>query len=794
MDLAQLRSVHVFPVRHHSPRSSAALRAFLDQTRPSLVLVEGPSDATALLDALVDPGTVPPVAILGYRIDGTPGSSLWPFATYSPEYVAVRWAAERGARAELIDVPIGMALAPYEGEPVGHEDLDDPGSMDGDEEDDGDGFPASAAGEVVEGEDETEDVPNIYQACAEARGFRSFEEFWEASFEAPAYDPGSFRDALLAYADLVRSEGDRLVHRARDAYMARQVLERIGPDLPAERIAVVVGAAHAAAFVAGDVDFALEDELPAPVPATATLIPYSFPRLAEQLGYGAGNRAPRYYQRAHDAGCDFQRATLEVLVEFTEHLRLRGFMASLSDTIEAYRLAVRLAEIRDKAGPGLDEVREATIATLCRGDATHVDGFLWPSVIGRSVGRVASQIGKTSLQEEFWREVGQRRLPATDAPESFTLKLTNETEVGTSVFLHRLRIADIPYASYLGTQRGSGRRTPQGATVDAQTFLAQVSEAWEVQWTPATDVALVEKIVLGSTLEQVVTRGLDERLAAAGGAGDAADVMLDAVLTSCPVTVSTSLRACDRLAANDDDLPSLARAASKVAYLASFGSSRSRSSIGDHVLLPLAQKSFDRAVLRVRGGCMGNDDAVAPAKSALRTLHELALSKSYLDGRAWLEVAREITDDLGVNPSCSGLCCGLLYLAQEIDETDVAALVGLRLGGASEPLPAAAFLDGFLEVNALVMVKSRPVVEALDAFLAAIDPARFRDCLPVLRRAFSRLGATERRYLLENVLAARRIADHAQAAQAVLAEQDRQRIEEMGEDLSKAMDDLDDLL
>ena len=99
---------------------------------------------------------------------------------------------------------------------------------------------------------------------------------------------------------------------------------------------------------------------------------------------------------AHDAGCDFKRATLEVLVEFTEHLRLRGFMASLADTIEAYRLALTLADIRGKAEPGLDELREATIATLCRGDATHVDGFLWPSVIGRHIGRVADRIARTT--------------------------------------------------------------------------------------------------------------------------------------------------------------------------------------------------------------------------------------------------------------------------------------------------------------------------------------------------------------------------------------------------------------
>ncbi|WP_437688185.1 DUF5682 family protein [Sorangium sp. So ce176] len=794
MDLDRLAAVHLFPVRHHSPRSSATLRAYLDEVRPKAIFVEGPSDATELLEALVDPKTVPPVAILGYRTDGTPASSLWPFAAYSPEYVAVKWAFEHGARVELIDVPVGMTLAPFEGATVGHDDAEDPGGHEregdaerGEDADEGGDGPASVE----------EPQESLYEACARARGFRSFEEFWEASFEAPRYEPRSFREALLAYADLARGDGERLVHRARDAYMARQILERMGADLAPREVAAVLGAAHAAAFAARDVDPALEARLPAPVPCAVTLIPFSFPRLSEQLGYGAGNRAPQYYQRAHDAGGDFRRATLEVLIDFTEHLRLRGFMASLADTIEAFRLAVALAELRGKAEPGLDEVREATIATMCRGDATHVDGFLWPAVIGRNVGRVGSRIGKNSLQEEFWREVRERRLPATDAPESFRLSLTNQVEVGTSVLLHRLRIAKIPYAAYAGTRRSgvaARRRGPAAQEVPADELLGQLSETWEAQWTPATDVALVEKIVLGDTLEQVATRLLEEDLAACHTTGEAADVLLNGVLASSARAVAAALRACDEFAAGDSDLPSLARACRAFAGLASFGSSRSLSSLGDGVIAPMLEKTFARAVLRVHGGCTGSDEAVAAAKEALRTLHDVALSQPIVDRGAWLDAARGLVDSEVVNPTASGLACGLLYLAQAIDDAEVARVVGLRLGGAAVPEAAASFLAGFLEVNALVLVKSRPVVEALDAFLRAIAPERFKDTLPVLRRAFAGLGATERRYLLENVLAARKLGDKARAAQAVLLEKDREKLKEMSEDLSQAMDDLDELL
>ncbi|WP_437791989.1 hypothetical protein [Sorangium sp. So ce693] len=51
-----------------------------------------------------------------------------------------------------------------------------------------------------------------------------------------------------------------------------------------------------------------------------------------------------------------------------------------------------------------------------------------------------------------------------------------------------------------------------------------------------------------------------------------------------------------------------------------------------------------------------------------------------------------------------------------------------------------------------------------------------------------------RRGLLENVLAARNLGDEARAAHAVLLEKDREKLKEMSDDLSLAMDDLDDPL
>lgn len=752
-------AVHLFPVRHHSPRATVVLRHVLERVDPDLVLVEGPADGDGMLPVLTDPDTVPPVALLAYRTDGTPGSTVWPFAAYSPEYVAVVWARAHGKVARFVDITSGQSLAEERGEraePAAEED-------------------------------------SLYAAVAERSGFRSFEEFWEASFEAPVYDETSFRAALMAFAEVVRHGGpEEARSRARDAVMLAAIARAIAEGTPPEKIVVVLGAAHAAALAAGDVDETLARRFAASVPTTVTVIPYSFPRLAEQTGYGAGNRAPFFHQRAHDAGGDYKRAALEVLVDFTDHLRLRGFSVSLADTIEAYRLACRLSDLRGKSGPGLDEVREATIATLCRGESAHVDGFLWSTVVGKGVGRVAKGVGKNSLQEEFWTAVAQFKLPKSDEVEAVALRLADAVHVDISVFLHRLRALDVPYAALTVQKRGPGA----SAEKSGLDTLSRVREGWQCQWTPSTEIALIEAIVLGESLGAATERVLRRRLDEAVRAADATQVLVDAVVTHALGAVHLALTACDRLAANDDELPSLGSACRALAGLVSYGSSRDHLGADDAVLGPLLQKTFARAALRLPFAARGSEEEAPAITEAMRVLHELSQTQPSVDKEGWTSAMREVAASFDALPRCAGTAAGLLLLSRQWQEAEVEAALRLRMSAVSEPRRTAEFLVGFLEVNALAIVKNPMVVGILDGYLQHLAPEAFRDAVPMLRRAFVELGKTERRYLVENVVAVRgHVGPEAAAvASRVVSEKDQAQLRAVSEELAAAMDDLDDLL
>ena len=95
-DKGEKKGPHVFGIRHLSPAGAYYVRRFLDEVSPELLLIEGPSDFTELIQDLGDPKVKPPVAVMAYTEELPIRTILYPFAVYSPEYQAICWAREHG--------------------------------------------------------------------------------------------------------------------------------------------------------------------------------------------------------------------------------------------------------------------------------------------------------------------------------------------------------------------------------------------------------------------------------------------------------------------------------------------------------------------------------------------------------------------------------------------------------------------------------------------------------------------------------------------------------------------------
>jgi hypothetical protein len=103
-------AVHVFGIRHHGPGSARSLERALERLAPDVVLIEGPPEADALIALAADDEMRPPVALLIYRPDVPRRAVYYPFAEFSPEWRAIRFAIGRGVPARFIDLPQGHQL------------------------------------------------------------------------------------------------------------------------------------------------------------------------------------------------------------------------------------------------------------------------------------------------------------------------------------------------------------------------------------------------------------------------------------------------------------------------------------------------------------------------------------------------------------------------------------------------------------------------------------------------------------------------------------------------------------
>ncbi len=700
----------IFPVRHHSPAASLQVARLIRERRPKAVLVEGPCDATRLIPLLLDPATEPPVAIYGYLPGGEGRAVYYPFCAYSPEYVALKAGQEVGARLLFCDVSVGHSFATRDEQTT-----------------------ESQYGEFA-------------SALAEAAGFDSFDELWETAFEQEAGP--QYIEVLTNFGGKARELSGRDARDdVRERHMAWTAQSLASDGIRPEEIMLVCGAAHAQR-IASILEAGAAAEAPKPEQdAEVTLIPYSYPRLSEQSGYGAGNRAPWFYQLVWEMQGDYATAARVSLSALAGRLRQQGLSASLAQTIDAYNLATVLAAMRDKPAPGVLEVAEAATACFGQGQPVAVDLPLRAVLIGDAVGKVTPKIGRTPLQVEFYETAGRLSVPILDSPRPVLLHMVEAKEAETSVFFHRLRVAAIPFAAQVESGLGGRGRA---VTQDPLEHLRRVREKWETQWSPATDARLVEQTARGSTLAEAVGRITGERLQQAARIDEGTEALLQIALCDLPDLFPQGMERCEELSADSSSFPALARSTYHLDGLLNYGAAR-RLPVAE--LGALAARLFTRAVLNLPSAAVCGDEAAQEVATTLTPLYELvgrgSPAAADLDG-FWFGVG-SVAEMEGAHPLIRGLSLVLLELGGKLEPGELATRLRFWLSRAADATANAHLVAGLFTLHRGTLVRNKPLISAVTDFLLELEIDQLGPLLPVLRRSLGNLSAAERSYLGETL-------------------------------------------
>jgi hypothetical protein len=716
--------IRYFGIRHHGPGSARRLVEALDEMRPAAVLIEGPSDASDLLPMLNDPAMQPPVALLAYATDDPARASFWPFATFSPEYQAARWAVRNGATLRFIDLPASWRLAPPP-------QPEAPAPSEGDEL-----ATISAEPETPLAQDATPGSPTLEQdpigALAAAGGYEDGESWWrDVVEENPQPGPifAAIADAMSALREAAAPpEG---FEAAREAHMRLEIAKAAKETEGA--IAVVCGAWHVPALQAkssATADRALLKGAPKQKIA-ATWAPWTSPRLAFASGYGAGVVAPGWCQHLWDA----QRSEVATrwLARIAAALRAQDHLVSTASLIEAERLAFALAALRGRPAPGFEELRDAAISCLCFGEA-----IVWHTIaplllVGNEVGAIPDNVPLAPLLEDLQREQKRVRLKPEALERELAVDLRSESGLDRSTLLHRLSLLGVPW----------------GKLADAGRSRGTFRERWLLRWEPEYAVALVENLVYGPTIAQAAAGRVSARFKDAANLQALAELVFQSLTAQLPAAVETGINLIEKRAGHTSDCAELLSSLPALADALRYGQAREvdasqldalvkRILIEGALTLPYAVRNLDAAAAAAMRG------VVTSANNAV-TLIELSD-----DERAtWRNALRAIVDDGQAAPLVAGAAARLLYAVEALSPEEAALLLSRALSPGRPVADAAGFFEGFFEGAGEMLIHDQPLRQAVDEWVQSLDGDTFVAHLPLFRRAFSNLDRMQRRRLLD---------------------------------------------
>ena len=774
--------VNVFGVRHLSPAGAWHLRRYLDQIKPDLVLTEGLADANELITHVTRKGTKPPIALLAYT-DSLPVRTLiYPLARYSPEFQAMSWANEHDAAVEFIDLPSDVFLALQDIEQELREErrkkaAEKPEPV-------ARGLPEQKETPPDPGAPALDRPASLYEQYARRAGEADYETYWERNFEHNL-DQDCYRLAAYEFGQSLRElEQDaprwRAENLVREAFMRRKIEAAIAAGYAPEKIVAVVGAFHAPVLT-GDFPAMTDSELASLRRRSSkfTLMPYSYFKLSSQSGYGAGNQAPAYYELLWEAleRNDLAGLPARYLSLVARNLRESGTHRSTAEVIEGVRLANTLSALKDGLAPTLTDLRDAAITLIGHGELATVKDAIARVEVGTAIGELPKGVSRTSIQADFERELARLKLEKykTTVKQELSLDLRENRQaksvesafldLNRSSFFHRLRILGVSFVTPVRLSQAS----------------ATWAEKWILQWSPESEIQLIEAVLLGETVELAAGYKFNTTLEACTSIAQAAEVVNDACQCGMMKSMEAARKRLQELSAETSEMTAISHAAHMLGLIVRYGDVRK---FDPEPLLPLLEELFVQGALSLHAAANCDNDAATKMFISIDEMNKIALEHAdHVDEPLWIDKLRKLSDADDRNPLLSGYACAIRLERGLMPNEDLIREVSRRLSPGVPADLSAGWFEGLSKRNRYALLARQVLWEQLADYVSSLEEEHFRRSLVFLRRAFGGFSPREKRQIAEN------LAEHWDVSADVASEAIEK---EMTETEEKTLKDLND--
>lgn len=715
--------VTVLGVRHHGPGSARMVLRALKKLSPDAVLIEGPPDADDVIPLAGHRRMTPPVALLVYEPDRPSESSYYPFATFSPEWQAIRWALEHAKDVRFIDLPQSLRPA--------REELRSAGTA----------AEEAAEGPGPEGAKEAQHEGDPLEALAIAAGFSDGEAWWGRLIEERRgdEDPVGLFDAIREAMASTRRELSGVRHDplepAREAHMRRSIRAAIKDGFA--NIAVVCGAWHAPVLTADALKehpAKADDETLKGLTkrkTAATWIPWTYDRLSAFSGYGAGVTSPGWYDHLwvhHD------NLSEHWLTKVARLMRDEDLDASPASVIESVRLADSLAALRGRSIAGLDELGEATLSILCHGNPLPMRVIEKRLIVGNRLGEVPEDVPTVPLQRDLAALQKSLRLKVSADETVLDLDQRKDMDLARSRLLHRLTILKIRWGERQDDQRQQ-----------TSTF----HEVWTLQWKPEFAVAVMEAASWGNTVHEAAAAFVTDQARSAGTLGELTAMLDHVMLADLHTAVERLIARIQDLSAVAADVGHLLEAVPPLARVMRYGNVR-RTDVA--LVEPVVAGLLARICAGLLPACGSLDDDAAATMRVRIDAVQAALSN--LDRRdfteSWNQQLRKL-GDADVHGLVAGRAWRHLLDTGAATSEDAASRLSLALSRGNGAAKSSAWLEGFLGGSGMVLVHDERLLSLVDEWVCSLSRDVFEQVCPIARRTFSTFEVPERRQIGEKL-------------------------------------------
>lgn len=737
----KMAEITLLPVRHHSPACAFHIQRMVERYRPSVILVEGPENANALVPVMVHEETKAPFAIY-YSYHDTAGKiskekehyrCYYPFLEYSPELTALRAGKALEIPVEFIDLSYGEILL------------------------------SQAEGRGLRREEERHNYNDDYlltenrylkNLCEKAQ-LRSFDEFWEKYFEIgglDAEDENWFRN-LLFYCAQARENtpGEALKEEgclARESRMAEKILEHARQLSGQEdkKILVVTGGFHTpglkalleeAGASAGEGTVGGEYSPGIPLSDQGVyLMPYSMEAADALNGYASGMPFPGFYQRIwegirQEEQEPYGKAVLDLLVLSGKETRKKEGYLSTYDEICGWQMAHGLAALRGKREPGAYELLDAVLSSYVKGEyniATDTPmRVLRKKMTGEQMGKLWEGADVPPIIHDFRAQCKKFGLKANS---------TLETEVTLSIFSSRKHREMSMFFYRMNFLQTEFARKKKGPNLTARTDRNLMREIWGCKWNVRVDAALLDVSVHGATVEEAVESLVKAELKKELTAGAGAKLLVQVFEMGLTDQLEPLYDRMLEILQKETDFFSLADALKSLMMMQDLGRLYRTKLKFDALLLENVRK----LIILLPKMASIKEENLADCMNALKLLHQITgrWGGQTQEREKFFEALCEMQKDPKIQAGVNGCIQGILYGGGRAAVEEVATVCrGYLSGTGQQVMQTAQFFRGlFFSARDLVFA-DRHFLKMLDGFLGQVTGTEFMELLPELRMAFT---------------------------------------------------------